>query len=130
MREAGAVVNKSGEVIYWHVPNDRGIGALPDSRDLWDIIWENRVDIAGFAHTHPGSGTPQPSHTDLTTFAAIEAALGKRLVWWIFTSDMVSTIVWLGPEKLGYKGAAQRSNLGFDWVDRLRELSEIRTVAK
>ncbi len=127
MKEAGAVVSNDGKVVYWHAPNDRNIGALPDSRSLWDVIWENRDDVAGFAHTHPGSGVPQPSHTDLTTFAAIEAALGRRLVWWIFTSDMAATIVWSGPEKLDYGGAAEKTNLGFDWVGRLRELSEIES---
>lgn len=130
MKEAGVLINHHGKVIHWHAPDSRDAHALPDSRNLWDTIWENRGTVAGFAHTHPGSGTPQPSHTDLTTFAAVEAALGKRLVWWIFSSDTASTVIWRGPEKLDYVGVAEKTNLGFDWVDELRELSEIRQVEK
>lgn len=89
MKEVGAVIDTLGNVIHWHDPNGSSSGALPDSRPLWDVIWEahQQKRFAGFAHTHPGDGVPSPSTTDLTTFRAIERALGMRPVWWIASSD-------------------------------------------
>lgn len=100
--EAGVLVDLACEPIYWHLPLDRSGGALPDSRPLWDVIWENRERLLGFAHSHPGSGIPGPSHEDVTTFAAVEAALGKRLVWWITSADSFVELCWAGPGKLDY----------------------------
>jgi len=89
MREVGAVIDTLGNVLHWHEPDGSSIGSLPDSRSLWDIIWETHQQkrFAGFAHTHPGSGWPGPSGTDLTTFRAIERALGVKPLWWIASSD-------------------------------------------
>jgi hypothetical protein len=124
MMEAGAVIGSDGEVIFWHSPDGRHGGALPDSRELWDVLWENRASIRGFAHSHPGSGVPGPSYTDVTTFAAVEAALGRRLTWWITSSDCTSVVQWCGPDKLSYGGVQVIPEP--EWVERLRELSEIR----
>lgn len=85
--EAGVLVDLEGKPIYWHTPSDRSTAALPDSRDLWMVFWENRERISGFAHSHPGTGVPGPSGTDITTFDAIERALGMRLYWWIISED-------------------------------------------
>lgn len=85
--EAGVVIDKNLSPIHWHLPPGRTGGSLPDSRNLWDVIWENRDIVQGFAHSHPGSGAPAPSGTDLSTFVAVEAALGRRLDWWITSSD-------------------------------------------
>jgi hypothetical protein len=105
--EAGVLVGMDCEPIYWHLPVDRSGGALPDSRELWEVIWENRANILGFAHSHPGSGEPGPSDTDLTTFAAVESGLGRRLVWWITSADQFIELCWVGPGKLDYaKGPA------------------------
>ena len=90
MKEVGVLIDLEGQPIYWHLPEDRSSGALPDSRNLWDVIWENRDKVSGFAHTHPGYGKPGPSYTDITTFAAIETGLGRRLHWWIATGDQLS----------------------------------------
>lgn len=89
MREAGCVVSKDNEVLFWHLPLDRSGGALPDSRTLWDVLWEahQRGHLLGFAHSHPGSGLPQASYEDISTFIAIERALGCKLVWWIASAD-------------------------------------------
>lgn len=100
--EAGVLLDLDCQPIFWHLPKDRTGGSLPDSRELWDQIWNNRARILGFAHTHPGSGVPGPSYEDLTTFAAIETALGKRLVWWVVSSDSFIELCWIGPDKLGY----------------------------
>lgn len=120
MVEAGAVVGEDGNVVFWHIPDGRHGGAIPDSRTLWDVLWEGRKSIQGFAHSHPGNGVPGPSHTDVTTFAAVEAALGRRLTWWIVSADKVAEVRWTGPDKLSYRGYSVRSPA---WTAKLRELS-------
>lgn len=120
MMEAALVIGWMGRVLYKHAPPDRSVGSLPDSRDLWDVIWENREHLAGVAHSHPGSGDTGPSHTDLTTFAAVEAALGKRLAWWITTSDRVALVWWDGPNRLDY---VQKSVDDPQWISELRSIS-------
>jgi hypothetical protein len=102
MIEVGAVIKKNGEVLHWHQPEGRTGGSIPDTRSLWDVLWENRDIVMGFAHSHPGSGIPLPSHTDVTTFAAIEAALGRRLFWWITSSTDAIACQWYGPGRHDY----------------------------
>lgn len=102
MIEAGVLIDKEGFAMYWHLPNGRTAGSIPDTRTLWDQIWENRGHVLGFAHSHPGGGIPAPSWTDLTTFAAVEAALGRRLLWWITSSEHIIRLEWCGPEKTDY----------------------------
>lgn len=87
MIEAGVVIDINGAPIYWHLPDGRTGGSLPDSQPLWEVLWEHRDILGGFAHSHPGSGTPDPSRTDITTFIAVEAGLGRHLDWWITSSD-------------------------------------------
>jgi hypothetical protein len=59
---------------------------------------------------------------DVTTFAAIEAALGRRLVWWIVSDDAIVTVM--------HRGSTQRLDYeiqGFgrvpEWVYTLRRES-------
>ncbi len=89
--EAGVVIDIHGEPLFWHCPNDRSAGALPDSRTLWDVLWDAEMvgTLAGFAHSHPGDGIPQPSHEDMTTFLAIENGLGRKLKWWITSASAI-----------------------------------------
>ena len=88
MLENGVLLDGNYMPIYWHSPNGRTAGSIPDSRTLWEAFWDNRHNLYAFAHTHPGSGPSLgPSYTDITTFAAIEAALGVRLVWLILNED-------------------------------------------
>ena len=119
--EAGVLIRYDNTPIYWHTPVGRSSGSLPDSNELWNQIWNNRDHILGFAHSHPGSGIPRPSYEDVTTFAAIEAALGRRLVWWITSSDKVSIVNWQGPKKLEYVD----TEAGYEpsWARELRNLS-------
>jgi hypothetical protein len=84
-----AVVIADNEALWWHEPNDRSAGAIPDSALLWQILWDNRDVVTAVAHTHPGSGDPNPSTEDLSTFRAIEAGLGKQLDWYIVNADSV-----------------------------------------
>jgi hypothetical protein len=126
--ETGVVVNLKGEPIYWHLPPGRIAGYLPDSRSLWDVLWDNRNDLMGFAHSHPGSGFPGPSMEDLTTFSAVERGLGRRLLWWICTKDQVLTWAWDGPDKYHY-AAVLDSEYNYEpqvnpgWLEELRRLS-------
>jgi hypothetical protein len=122
--EAGVVLGKDGKPIYWHVPSDRGSAFLPDSRPLWDVYFENKDEMAGFAHSHPGSGSPLPSHTDLTSFAANEVGLGKRYDWWIVTGSAVGLVRWRGPGRLDYEVWVLLSEEP-DWVDELRRVSRL-----
>jgi hypothetical protein len=125
--EAGVVVDHHGNALHWHLPEGRSGGSLPDSRELWDVIWDNRTRISGIAHSHPGRGIPGPSHTDVTTFAAVEAALGCRLNWWITSEDHVVVCRWEGPDKLSYKPTRIAPEPG--WVLPLREASHQITLA-
>ena len=124
MIEAGVVIDRCGWPAYWHLPPGRTGGSLPDSRPLWDVLWDAfKADtLLGFAHSHPGSGVPGPSYSDVTTFAAVEAALGKRLTWWITSSDHVVEIQWAGPDKLSYHSTIVTE--APSWVVELRRLSQ------
>jgi len=124
MMEAAVVLDLSWQPIRFHVPAERTGGSLPDSHDLWTVLWENRRRLLGVAHSHPGGGVPAPSHTDLTTFAAVENGLGVRLVWPIVTQDAVSVFAWRGPGPLAYAPAP--GSLPADkrsWVAELLRLS-------
>lgn len=89
-----AFVISGGAVSYRHLPPGRSPVYIPDSRDLWEILWDGRASLDGVAHTHPGSGFPLPSGTDVTTFEAVEKGLGKRLKWWILSSTHSVLIEW------------------------------------
>jgi hypothetical protein len=119
--EAGVVVDLDGAPLHWHLPPGRSGGSLPDSRELWEVIWANRERIAGIAHSHPGRGLPAPSHEDVTTFSAVELALGRRLSWWITSSDRVVVVTWSGPGSYDYVIESLDQEPG--WVAELRRLS-------
>lgn len=125
MIEAGVVIDKSGNPLFWHLPEGRTAGSLPDSRTLWQVLWDafKEDKLLGFAHSHPGSGIPDPSYSDVTTFAAIEAALGKRLDWWIISSDHVVLLRWGGPDKISYRVTVVSEEPG--WLVELRRLSNV-----
>jgi hypothetical protein len=128
MMEAAVVLDKQYKPIHWHLPPGRSGGALPDSRDLWNIIWENRGELLGIAHTHPGNGLPWPSHEDVTTFDAIERALGRRLEWLILSKDRAARVVWIDEHKAGDKTikghyVVEVVEAPGDWATELRRLS-------
>lgn len=144
--ESAVVIGDFGEVIHWHAPAGRTAVHIPDSKELWDVLWGNRKGVLGVAHTHPGSGEPTPSNEDLTTFAATEAALGKRLKWWILTADCILEWTWEGPGRYQYSVDETRhstydriwhptsfmeiyldgdEDLYPRWVDELRERSTL-----
>ncbi len=119
--EAGVCINHGGAPFYWHLPADRSAGALPDSRTLWNVLWDNMNSLAGFAHSHPGGGIPGPSGIDITTFAAIESGLDCRLKWWITSSERTVLVEWKGPGRLDYSVALLTEEP--DWVEELRRVS-------
>jgi len=87
MKEVKLVFGHEGQTLRWHDTGATG-GFIPDSRPLWEYMWEHRPAakggtglFAGFAHTHPWSGAASPSQTDVTTFRALEQGLGG-LFWW------------------------------------------------
>ncbi len=94
--ETGVVISENEVPIYWHAPRGCTEVSIPDTTKLWDVLWLNRARVMGYAHTHPGAGVPFPSQEDLTTFAALEAALGRRLVWWIVSSTHTVSVEWIG----------------------------------
>ena len=121
MIETGVVL-LGHEPLYWHLPPGRTGGSLPDSRALWDVLWEHRkAENLGFAHSHPGGGVPGPSWTDITTFSGVELGLGRRIDWWITSSERVILLRWQGPAKYDYDANLQEET---PWADRLRELSK------
>jgi len=93
MMETALVFDKGGEAIYWHEPTDRSGAHIADSRDLWDVLWENRDRLGGVAHTHPWNGEAWPSESDLTTFSAVERGLGRRFLWPVVTMSEVRCFV-------------------------------------
>ncbi len=121
MREAGVVLDRFGLDLYWHLPDNRSGGYLPDSLPLWEIFWANRADLSGFAHSHPG-GLATPSYEDITTFAAVELGLGRRLDWWILAGSILIHSHWIGPGRLSYKSLPVECRP--KWVGKLREASQ------
>jgi hypothetical protein len=117
MKEAAVVIDIHDQPLYWHLPAGRSASALPDSRALWLVLWDNRERLAGVAHTHP-AGIARPSATDIATFVACEAGLGRRLSWWIVTPGEVICCCFRGPDAADYAWAAHAP--GHAWLEPLR----------
>lgn len=99
MLETAMVFDINGRTLFWHEPPGRSGSYLPDSRGLWQVLWDNRLKggtglLAGVAHTHPWIGEALPSHTDLTTFRALDLGLGQELIWPIVTLTDVLFLKW------------------------------------
>jgi hypothetical protein len=124
MIETALVFDNRGRVIRFHLPPDRTGGSIPDSRDLWTLIWDYRRTVAGVAHTHPWEGPASPSGIDVTTWRAIEQGLGKLLLWPIVTFTEVRCFVY-NDVTGGYEAVseADRRVKEISGIDRLRELS-------
>ncbi len=125
--EAGVLVRTDGSPIYWHLPYTRSSVYLPDSQELWEVIWQNRQDVLGFAHSHPGSGLPRPSMEDLTTFRAVDIALGRPLLWWITSVDRVvelQKLDWKEKDLSYYLADHPQDQHIEQWLEELREKSK------
>lgn len=75
-REVCFLIGADGSIL-WADASESPV-ALPDSRDRWEAIWELRHDLYEIAHSHP-VGPSAFSAEDLSTMAAIDAALGRKL---------------------------------------------------
>lgn len=85
--------------IHWLVPGDPYY--IPDSPEIWNILWENRRNLGGTAHLHPWVGEPVASLEDLSTFSASERGLGGRYIWAVATLNAVRYYTW-GPISCSY----------------------------
>ena len=133
MQEAGVLLGPNNSVIKWHIPEDRSGGAIPDKRNSFESLWytvlKNIDKVTGFAHTHPGRGTPGPSYEDIGTFIAHEKALGKHLNWFILSED--SQVICLFDNEIGEPHSGiitvefSTSNaVNMTWMNELRRLSQ------
>ena len=77
----------SNDTVLWR-DNSGTSAALPDSRARWEAIWRHRADLAEIAHSHP-HGPLAFSAEDLTTMAAVDAALGRPLCYSVVTGVKV-----------------------------------------
>ncbi|MFO0750161.1 MAG: hypothetical protein U1F43_31500 [Myxococcota bacterium] len=119
--EAALVFDVRGGTLHWHVPAARSAASIGDSRALWEVLWAERARLGGVAHTHPWRGPAAASATDVTTFAACEAGLGRRLRWVVATVDDEAQLGWVGPGRLDYAPVAARMEV--EELGRLRSLS-------
>lgn len=134
MIESAFVFDMEGNLIHWHLPAGRTAGSIPDSRDLWEVLWENKDIVGGVAHTHPWNGPAVPSHTDITTFRAVEQGLGKFLFWPVVTFDTIAFYVYV-PVIDEYiqtgmtRSITRRGESPFwDGVEELRRLSGAKMI--
>jgi Prokaryotic homologs of the JAB domain len=118
--EAAVVIDQDDHPIYWHLPEGRTAASIPDSRDLWMVLWNGREQLAGVAHTHP-AGVDQPSSIDLVTFRACEDGLGRRLSWWIVTPTEVMLCSHDETDPRGYR--CHPDPTPHAWVELLRHHS-------
>jgi hypothetical protein len=121
MREVGVIIGFDGKPLHWH-SDGTSSGWIPDRRSLWEAFWDNRISMMGFAHSHPGGGVPGPSYTDLITFAAAETGVGKRLFWYIVSSEHTVLVYYAGPGRLDYRVAQIPDP---EWAGALRDASNV-----
>lgn len=125
MLEAALVLDRDFRTIYCHLPPGRTGVYLPDSRDLWSVLWEHREILGGVAHLHPWYGKPYPSEEDRTTFSAIDRAIGRQLMWPIATLNTVH--LYSVDQATGLAGRV-RSDLWLARMDAGLDLSLLRAL--
>jgi Prokaryotic homologs of the JAB domain len=111
-REVCFLIGHHGTVL-WRDLSGRA-AALPDSRARWEAIWRHRAELAEIAHSHP-RGPACFSAEDLTTMAAVDDALGRRLSYCVVTADKVL--------RRTAGGATLEPDLEPSWVPALRAAS-------
>ncbi len=113
-----------------HEPEGRSAVWIPDTQSLWDIVSENKDRLDGIAHSHPGRGYMAPSSEDISTFRAMEKGLGRRIKWWILTSNRAILVEWSGSGLTGYElKKSYKTEEEPAWMNELRRASypEVRT---
>jgi hypothetical protein len=121
--ETAVVFGQEGQVLYWHEPLNRSGVYLPDSPDLWSVLWSHREVLGGVAHTHPWKGRAWPSQEDLTTFRAVEQGLGNRLVWPIVTFTDVLYLEWNPGTDQYWSNKGTRIRVPSEILEELRDRS-------
>lgn len=101
--ETALVFDVEGNTIAIHEPPCRTGSFIPDSFNLYEVLWGNRHRLGGVAHTHPWYGPAWYSEEDRTTFSAVDLALGKRLVWVVVTFSEAVYYKWHGPGRYDYE---------------------------
>lgn len=81
-REVCFLIARNGQLL-WSDASASPL-ALPDSRERWEAIWQHRNDLVEIAHSHP-LGPEQFSAEDSSTMRALDAALGKKLLFSLVT---------------------------------------------
>jgi hypothetical protein len=94
--------------------------SIPDSRERWQVIWDHRTEITEIVHSHPGDFLDFSSE-DLTTMQAVEAGIGRRLIWSIVTQDGFLS-------RIDGKDVHRTDSPW--WLDLLRRLSYAEQVVK
>jgi hypothetical protein len=112
MREVCFLLGRDGTVLWCDLSGSAA--ALADSRARWEAIWRHRAELTGIAHSHP-NGPARFSAEDLTTMAALDDALGRRLCYWVVTGDKVL--------RRTAEGAILELDLEPPWVSALRAAS-------
>src|SRR5215468_3652184 len=84
---------------------------LPDSRPRWEAIWAHRDELAVIAHSHP-EGPLAFSAEDVSTMAAIDAALGRALRYAV-----------VAPDGITYRGPGPEVAQEPSWAARMRDES-------
>jgi hypothetical protein len=79
----------AGDTVLWA---DASLSptALPDSRARWEAIWAHRARLVAIAHSHP-VGPTAFSAEDRSTMAALDDALGRRLLYFVVSPSAVIT---------------------------------------
>ena len=85
-----------GDVVLWCDASDSPV-AIPDARERWEAIWSRRELVVEIAHTHPLGGL-HFSSTDEGTMEALDAALGRKLIYSVVTPDAMLRRTWPDPE--------------------------------
>ncbi len=139
MIESALVFDDQGRVIRFHLPHGRTQGSIPDTRDLWEVMWKWRAQLGGVAHTHPWNGRAAPSQgcgrrscdcpqcfrADVPTFRGCEQALGSLLLWPVVTFDDIGYYGWNSvTEQYVRCRVPTFEDTLMPAIERLRELSQ------
>lgn len=81
-REVCFLLDEDGAILWSDASQSPVL--LPDSRARWEAIWRLREQLVEIAHTHP-VGPAAFSSEDETTMDALDAALGRGLVYSVVT---------------------------------------------
>lgn len=119
--EAAALIHANGrEVLCWHLPDGRTWASVPDTSELLQLLVQHRAEMAGTAHSHPGTGVPGPSWTDITTYSVLEKYFGTRFRHWIASMDRMVLVIWCGPDRYDYAVTAIDKAEEPPWAEELR----------